>query len=148
MARILAAQTGLPLIHLDQVFWQPGWRTTPEDQWKARHEELISGERWILDGTFTSTCRERARRADLIVFVDLPRWRCLWRVLWRVATTYGRVRPDLAPGCPERFDLEFLRYVWSFKAKNNPRIEAAIYDGNVIRLRSQDDIDRWLATLS
>jgi len=54
------------------------------------------------------------------VFLDLGRIITFSRVVRRVATTYGRVRPDLAPGCPERIDVGFLRFVWTWPERERP----------------------------
>ena len=118
----LAARTGLPLIHLDTEFWQPGWKITPREEWRAKVAELITRQAWIMDGSFGATLDLRLPRADTGVWFDYPRHVCLRRALWRVVTTYGRVREDLAPGCPEKLDLEFLRYIWDFNAKSRPQI--------------------------
>ena len=60
-------------------------------------------------------------RAHAVVWLDLPRWRCLLGVLWRVARNYGRVRPDIAPGCPERFDGSFMRFIWDYPRDKRPK---------------------------
>ena len=70
--------------------------------------------------TTAATLDLRLPRADTVIWFDYPRLRCLRQIAWRIATTYGRVRPDLAPGCPEQIDWEFLRFVWDFPAKSRP----------------------------
>lgn len=125
-ARTLAGRTGLPLIHLDKEFWQPGWKITPSVDWRAKVAELIKRDAWIMDGNYGGTLDVRLPRADAVVWFDYPRHVCLRRALWRVVTTYGKVRPDLAPGCPEKIDLEFLRYIWDFNAKSRPQILSAL----------------------
>jgi adenylate kinase family enzyme len=125
-ARALAARTGLPLIHLDKEFWQPGWKATPRSQWRARTAELAAGERWIMDGNYAGTLDLRLPRADAVMSFDYPRLVCLRRAAWRAMTTYNQVRADMAEGCPERFDLEFLRYIWTFNAKERPGTAAAL----------------------
>lgn len=32
-ARELGAITGLEVIHLDRLYWKPGWVETPKDEW-------------------------------------------------------------------------------------------------------------------
>ncbi len=125
-ARALAMRTGLPLIHLDKEFWQPGWVVTPRAAWRAKVAELAARDAWIMDGSYGASLDIRLPRADAAVWFDYPRARCLRRVAWRIATTYGTVRPDLAPGCPEQVDWEFLRYVWDFNAKTRPQIARAL----------------------
>lgn len=125
-ARKLARRTGLPLVHLDQLYWLSGWREAPADLYARRLETALAGAQWIIDGSNSSTLPQRLERADTVIWLDLPRWRCLWRVSKRVAMTYGTVRPDAAAGCPERLDLEFLWYIWHFHRLHNPRLARAL----------------------
>lgn len=124
--RALATRTGLPVIHLDTEFWQPGWRITPREQWRAKVVELAAREAWIMDGNYGASLDLRLPRADTVLWFDCPRLVCLRRALLRAVTNYGRVRSDLAPGCPEKLDLEFLRYIWDFNTKSRPQIETRL----------------------
>ena len=67
-----------------------------------------------MDGNFNRTMPERIKRCDTIIYLDFSRFACLMGVLKRIITTYGKVRPDMGEGCPERIDLEFLKWVWNF----------------------------------
>jgi adenylate kinase family enzyme len=125
-SRALAVRTGLPIIHLDTEFWQPGWKVTPPEHWRAKVASLVAREAWIMDGNYGGTLDLRLPRADAVLWFDFPRLVCLGRAIKRVLTTHGRVRNDLAPGCPEKFDLEFLRYIWDFNAKSRPQIVAQL----------------------
>ena len=124
--RKLAERTGLPLIHLDREFWQPGWRITPREQWRAKVAALVAREAWVMDGNYGASLDLRLPRADTVAWFDYPRHVGLRRVLWRIATTYGRVREDLSPGCPEKVDWEFLRYVWDFPGKERSQVVAML----------------------
>jgi adenylate kinase family enzyme len=125
-ARALAARTGLPLIHLDKEFWQPGWVERQRSAWRQRVVEIAAGERWIMDGNYAGSLDLRLPRADTVIWFDYPTSVCLGRVLWRVMSTYGQVRYDMAEGCPERLDAGFLRYVCTFNAKERPQSVAAL----------------------
>ena len=122
----LSQSTGLPLVSLDKEFWQPGWTMTPRAEWRQRVARLCQAERWIMDGTFDSSLDLRLPLADTVLWFKLPRWLCMVRVAKRVASTYGRVRSEMAPGCPERIDLEFLRYIWTFEKQQDPNIVRAL----------------------
>ena len=113
-SRALAARTGLPLIHLDQHFHQPGWTMPPRAVWRATVADLTQREAWVMDGNYGSTFDLRMPRADTLIWFEHPRLRCIRRALSRVIVYRGQVRPDMAPGCPERLDLEFIRYIWNF----------------------------------
>ena len=152
LARRLAEKTGLPLVHIDQEYWRPDWVEPPFEQWRARHADLIAAPAWIIDGNSTRTLPARSAAADTLVYLDMPRWRCLLQVLWRVVTSHGRVREDMAPGCPERFDAAFLRYIWAFKRRYDPVILAVLEDRSgaldTVHLRSWRQAERWLEQVS
>ena len=125
-ARKLAALKGYRIIHLDQLYWEPGWVIAEPNVYRARLQRALAADAWVMDGNNSSTFDLRLPRADAVIWIDRPRWVCFARVLRRIATTYGQVREDMAPGCPEKIDLEFLRYVWTFHGKYYPRITAAL----------------------
>jgi adenylate kinase family enzyme len=147
-ARRLSAITGLPLIHLDRHYWRPGWKRTPTEEWNAMVRELVARHEWIIDGNYTNSLPPRIRRCDAIVFFDFPRLLCLAGVIGRSLNGKARERPDAAPGCPERLDFEFLKWVWSYNDEVRPRVLEAIgaAPGSVetVTLRNRADVRRLL----
>lgn len=126
LARTLGVRLGLPVVHLDAHFWRAGWVETEEAQWRERVQALAHGERWIIDGNYSSTMDIRLPLAETIIFLDFPRWLCLLRAVRRWLTYQGRNRPDMAPGCPERFDLDFLRWIWNYPQRSRPKTVALL----------------------
>jgi adenylate kinase family enzyme len=122
----LGDKLALPVIHLDTHFWRPGWQVPTDEAWREQATALAAKPAWVMDGNFSNTFDIRMPRADSLIWLDYPRSVCMRRVLTRAAKHYGRTRPDLAEGCPERFDLEFLRYVWEFARKHRPQIPAGL----------------------
>jgi adenylate kinase family enzyme len=151
-ARALGAKTGLPVTHIDQIFWQPGWVQAPRDAYVARLDAVLARDEWIIDGTNSSTFDRRIPRADAIIWLKRSRVACCRRIIWRVLTSYGRVRPDMAAGCPEQFDWEFMKFVWGFDAVYESRIVAALdryaaWPRTVI-LRSDRETAKYLGDLA
>jgi adenylate kinase family enzyme len=148
LARALGERTGLPVVHLDEHYWRPGWVATPPDEWRTRQAELCAEDRWIMDGNYSGTVDLRLATADTLVFLDLPRRVTVPAVLQRWARHHGR--PVQAPGCPERTSAEFLRWLWAYPSGGRVRMLAAIEehrrpDLTVETLRSRRQIRRWLA---
>ena len=144
----LGRATCLPVIHLDREYWRPGWEETPKDEWKRRVAELLAGERWIIDGNYGSTRTMRMGAADTIILLDLPRRVCLYRILKRTVKYYGKSRPDMAEGCHERLDLEFILWVWNYKHRTRKRLLAELEshgDKHVIIFRNQRQVREFLA---
>ncbi len=121
LARKLGEITGLPVWHLDRLWWLPGWVEETQERFDAKLTEVVEGEEWIIDGNYSRTFHLRLSRADVVIFLDFPRRIYFRRVLWRIAKGYGRTRPDLADNCPEKFDSEFLRFVWNIPRDSRPR---------------------------
>ena len=117
-------RTGLPVIHLDEHFWHPGWVATPSEEWRRDQADLLTGDEWIVDGNYGDTFDVRMARADTVVVLAPPRRVCLTRVLRRSLANWRRAIQ--AEGCPERFDKEFLRWVWRWQRDSRPRLDAAL----------------------
>jgi adenylate kinase family enzyme len=138
-ANALGQRTGLPVIHLDALFWQPGW--------KEPEPGAIAGDAWITDGNYVSRTYDlRLPRADMVIFVHQPRWLCIFRILWRWLSNFGGARPDLAPGCPENFDWPFFLWTWRFERQSQPRIiaEAERYPTPVTHLYGDVGMAKFL----
>lgn len=152
LAAELAGRTGLPVVHLDVLYWRPGWTKPPADEFRAVLDEAVAGERWILDGNFLrdDSPDPRFARVDTVVFLDLPRMTCTWRVLKRRLRDRRRRRADLPEECLESIDLSFLRWVWRYPSKNRPDVLARLADLDstvaVHRLCSSADVRRFLAS--
>lgn len=121
LARQLGKKLDLPVVHLDTLFWKPGWVQESREEFDRKLSVELEKPRWILDGNFNRTMPQRMAKCDTIIYLDFPRLTCLMGVIKRIVTTYGKVRPDMGDGCSERFDLEFLRWVWNYNKNNRER---------------------------
>lgn len=135
LACTLGTITGLPVIELDKIFWQPaGLVAMPRDQWATLQEQLIARESWIMDGDLClyDAVEVRLRAVDTIIILDFSLSRCAWRALkrsrersdfWRCLITYRYLsRPAL------------MRAI----AKHAPTAELHV-------LRNPGDVTRFLA---
>lgn len=151
LATRLGAMLDLPVIHLDRHFWNPGWVETERGAWREKVRKLVSGERWIIDGNYDGTLDIRLPRADTVIFLDFPTHVCLWRIAKRIISGYGKTRHDLAPGCPEQLDWEFIHYTWRFCRDVRPRVHAALKeyysDGRLIVLSTRAEVAAFLLSM-
>jgi adenylate kinase family enzyme len=151
LARRLGEATGIEVIHLDVLHWRPNWTVPPKDEWEKLVAEAVAKESWIMDGNFGGTMEKRLAACDTVVFLDFPRTVCLYRVLKRRLTYNGTNRPDMAEGCHEKIDLEFLHWVWTFPESAKPKIEEKLKrygnEKTVIRLRSKREVEDFLTNL-
>ena len=123
LAREIGARAGLPVVHMDALFWEPGWVEADEQVFKQRVARAVAGDAWVMDGNYSRTWPSRLDRADTVIFLDLPTRLRVWRVVQRTIQNYGRGRPDLGEDCPERFDMGFL-FGWVMGYRRRARHKA------------------------
>ena len=153
LSREVARRTGLPLHHLDRLYWKPGWVETDEQAWRDAVAGLVAGPRWIIDGNYGGTLKLRLARADTVIDLDLPAWLCVAGILWRLIGSQAAARPDMAEGCrerPNREFVEFLAYTATFPTRVRPRIDEKMrgFEGRYVRLNSRKQVARYIAELS
>ena len=145
--------TDIPVVSLDALFWRPGWVEPDRGEFRARAVEATRQPRWIIDGNYTSA--EGALRRDMsdtVIWFDLPRATCMLGILTRIAKSYGRVRPEMAEGCPEKIDFEFFRYVWTYRDVQRPKLLAFFAglrpDQSFVTFTDRTQADRYLGNLA
>lgn len=118
----LAALTNLPLIHLDMLYWYPGWVIKPQTEFDDEINHILKQSSWIMDGNYIWTLPKFFNYTDTIIWLDYSTWHCLCGVFKRLIQNFGRTRDDMAPGCKEHFDLSFIEYVFNFRRTKRPEI--------------------------
>jgi adenylate kinase family enzyme len=152
LAARLAERLGLPLICLDALFWHAGWVETPKAEWVARVAEASARDAWVMDGNYGGTIDMRLARCDTVIFLDMPRLVCMAGVVSRWVKYRGRTRPDMAAGCQERLNWEFLTWVWTYPARRRgeilAKLDAVAHEKAIIVLRSRAAVRSFLDGLA
>ena len=151
LARKLGEKTGLPVVHLDQIWWEPGnWQHIEKSEFDERLAEELRKPRWILDGNFNRTIEARLAVCDTVIYLDSPRLVCLKNWLGRVIQNWGHARADMAEGCAEWFDPEMAKWIWKFNKQNRSRYYALLEkteNKNIVILKSRRQAEKFLESL-
>ena len=134
-------------MHIDTIFWSPGWIEAPRDQFETAHEEFAKKDKWVIDGNYLKIMGKRLEKADTIIHLDFSTINCLYGVIKRRIQFHGKTRPDLGEGCPEKLDWKFLKWVWGFNGNQNVRIKEMLEeqkDKRIIVLRNRWEIDAFM----
>lgn len=152
VARMLGDKTGLPVINMDKLYWQSGWRLRNRDETRRLVLATIEADQWIFEGNFSELFQARLARADTLIFLDLPTWMRLARVVRRTIRDYGRVRPDMQEGCPERFDWDFLKWVADYDRRGRAKALQLLADApaekRMLHLKSRRQVNAFLRSVS
>ena len=147
-AKQLGAITGLPVIHLDNEFWQPNWAETPRDEWIEKQKQFISDDKWIIDGNYGSTMELRFAAAELVIFLDINRLVCVYSAARRT----GKKRSDLPEYLqePKKFSkdfLDFAKWIWSYPKTEKQKVLALhekYEDKPFLVIKSRQKLKRYL----
>jgi len=152
LARELGQRTGLPVIHIDTIHWQPGWRERSRDEKTQLCLEVEARDCWIFEGGHSATWDNRMARADLLIWIDRSATLRFLRVLRRTLLQRGQSRPDLPHNCPELLANlpEFFAFMWrtkkSARAKMQHLVATAPAACRVVQLRSKRATRIFLAS--
>ena len=113
LARTLAERYEIPVLHFDTIQFLPGWQIRTDEEKTAMTKSFLDGNaQWVIDGNYSRFFyQRRMEEADVIVVMLFNRWRCLWRVTKRYLKYKNKTRPDMAQGCNEKLDREFVRWI-------------------------------------
>ena len=150
LAEKLSSYYSIPKLHIDRLQFQPGWQDSNRD-WMLKEMKtfLSKHEDWVIDGNYTwCSYEERMEQADQIIFLNFSRWNCLYRAFKRYLKYRNRTRESMAPGCPEKFDWEFISWVlWKGRRQTAlaryKRIRQT-FPQKFYELRNQKELDGFL----
>lgn len=147
LATALGARLGLPVVHSDKLVWRPGWVMALREELDLDMEHALAQDAWILDGSLRRFWERAIPAADLIVHLDYPTWLSLARALRRIVGSWRQVRPDMADGCPEQFDLEFMLWIWRWRRDYRPGLMSLTEGKRVLRFSGPKELEAWLKRL-
>jgi adenylate kinase family enzyme len=157
LARAIADRLGLPHVELDALFWGPGWAPVPPETFRNRVADALAGQRWVVDGGYSSVRDITWSRVDTVVWLDYPMPVVLHRWLARTARRIVS-REEFWPGTGNRESLRnalrrdgLLWWILRTHHRRRRSMTAAMRarsDIRWVRLRSPAAADRWLRSLS
>lgn len=146
LASILSKELHLPAIHLDSINFKPNWVEIDKKERDNIILEESSKDKWIIDGNYSKTLKNRFDKADLIIWLDYSTFAQLKGVFKRILKTYNKEKPEI-PGCKERINFTFIRYVATYnKTKRHIIVEHLnnISKSKVLIFKNQKDLNKWL----
>jgi len=154
LARRLADRYGVAHVELDALHWGPDWTPCPTDEFRARVQDALAERGWVTDGSYHGKLGETVlKQADFIVWLDLP-FRTIAPRVWSRTLRRIRQREELWNGNRETWrDAFFSRdslFVWivtTHRSRRRRYLER-LDRYEFVRLRSQREIDAWLAQAS
>ncbi len=155
LSKQLNKKLSLPIIHLDKYYWRPNWQRVSDDEWEKTIKKFSNQKTWIMDGNYSKTIATRLQYADVVIFLDIPRYICLLRVILRRFKIFSnKKRVDIPQDCKERMSFEFYKWIWNFPKRSRPSILELLENTSkkqktqVIILKNSTQINEFIANLT
>lgn len=146
-SRSFASLSGLPLYHLDNIWWREDGTNISREEFDLRLGEILERDEWIIDGNYKRTMERRMDACDTVIFFDLPVEVCIEGIRARK----GKERPDMPwRDAPEDDDAEFMEFIRGYNETHRPRVLELIEkykEKDIFIFKSREDADVWLRTL-
>ena len=145
-AKRLHARTGLPLIHLDNIWWKPDRTHISRDEFDQRLAVLLQGGKWIIDGDYSRTYEARFRACDTIIFLDYSEKECMNGIMDRV----GKSRTDI-PWVERQIDPELAELVRHYSRDNRPILYSLMEkypEKQTLIFKTRPQADEWLEKIN
>ena len=110
--------TGLPLFHLDMLYWNEDRSTVSKEIFINRLKQVMSNSKWIIDGNYGSSMEMRIKECDTVFFLDYPTDVCMDGI----NTRKGQVRSDMPWVENDNTDDEFIDFVNSYNSESRPKV--------------------------
>ena len=117
LSKALRDRTGLPLFHLDNIWWKPDRSHISRAEFDRKLNAILRTDRWIIDGDYSRTYEPRFRACDTVIFLDYPVDVCMNGIKERT----GKIRTDI-PWTEQTLDPELVKLVEHFETDDRPVI--------------------------
>ena len=141
-ARALRDRTGIPLVHLDLIWWRADRTHISREEFDRTLAGLLRRDKWILDGDYSRTYEVRIRACDTVIFLDFGEDVCMAGIRDRI----GKARPDM-PWTDERLDPQLEEQVLRYRKEDRPKVYAFLeqyQEKHWLIFRSREEADAWL----
>ena len=142
VSRALHNKTGIPLYHLDMMYWNADKTTVEKSVFLERLSAVLEKDEWIIDGNYGSTMELRMVACDTVIFLDYPLEICLDGIKER----RGKPRSDM-PWIETEEDAEFIEFIKNYEEQQKPKVLELLKkhsDKNIIIFKSREQADAFL----
>lgn len=145
LAKNLGEQLNLPVYHIDGIHHLENWEIRNKEERDRIILEKVDKDKWIIDGTYNSTLKQRLEKADYVIYLDYSTLAQVKGVLGRFIKNHGKEKQEI-PGCKEKLDWQFFWWVVKWRKNKRQKIIEAIQevDNNKVHIfKTRRQLNKW-----
>jgi len=146
-ARELKKITGLPLYHLDMMYWKSDRTTVTKEVFLDRLRAAMDNQEWIIDGNYGASMEMRFEECDTVFFLDYPTEVCIEGIESR----RGQPRSDMPWVENDNMDEDFIAFINNYNSQSRPKVLNLMEkyaSKNIITFHSREESEKFLSSLS
>ena len=156
----LSKLSGIAVYHLDDFFWEKGWKNKSPKEWIKIQEKLLAKDEFIIDGNYLKDLEFRINHAKTIIYMDAGLIRCLLGFTKRTVKNFigkdidlpRKVRKQKHYKITANGFFSFCKYIIDFHLFQKKEVSALLskYKASkkIIVLRSKQDVSKYLESFS
>jgi adenylate kinase family enzyme len=149
LAKNLAHYYEIPVLFLDTVNFLPNWVERSKQDGRLIVSDFMQNDSWVIDGNYSDFFqRERLEQSDKIIFMNFPRRICIYRAFKRYLKYKNTTREDMANGCIEKIDLEFIWWILhegrNKERRNHYKQIERDFKEKIVVLKNPKEVDLYL----
>lgn len=148
LANNLGKQLNLPVYHIDGIHHLQNWEERDKDERDKIILQKANEEKWVIDGTYFSTLKQRLEKSDYIIYLDYSTITQLKGILGRFIKFHGKERQEI-PGCKEKMSWEFFWFVVNWRKNKRQKIIQILkeIDNDKIHIfKTRKELNKWYKT--
>lgn len=150
LSNLLSKELNLPVVHLDGINYAPNWVEINN----TKRDQIILAKtaenKWIIEGNYTQTIKERFEKSDLIIWLDYSTIMHLKGIFKRFFKNPYKEKLEI-PGCKEQLTFKFIKYVATYNKKKRHIIVDNLKDiskEKILIFKKQKDLNKWLKKIT
>lgn len=145
LSESMGKELNIPVYHIDGMNYSENWQERSKEERDKMILEKVNTEKWIIDGTYLTTLKQRFEKSDLIIYLDYSSLAQVRGALGRFFKEHGKERVGI-PGCKEKMSLSFLLWVFHWRKNKRDDILRAINNvdqGKVFVFKNRRQLNKW-----
>ena len=145
LSNALSKKLNIPATHIDGIHHLPNWQIRDNTERDKMILDIVKNKKWIIDGTYKSTLKQRLEAADLIIWLDYSSFTQIKGILKRTIQIHGQEKEEI-PGCKEKMTKEFFFYTWNFRKNKRHYIVDNLdnkHNDKLLHFLSQRQLNKW-----
>ena len=145
LADNLGKKLNLPVYHIDGIHYLKNWEVRDKKERDKIILDIINKEKWVIDGTYRSTLKERLEKSDFVIYLDYSSIAQIKGVLGRFIKSNGKEKKEI-PGCNEKMDLNFFLWVINWRKNKRKDIIGSLKNVDKTKVhifKTRKELNKW-----